>query len=152
MRYSNQSPYRICPSCNTSPLLPACGISFLTCQVKGKQSRRLTQSSKSHFLLSRFPPTTLNLQFALSHSCYTNPVLKLQLLFNDPLSFAQSITEDWLPYIPTSHRHLVVPPLSMCFWAKNNRPPVVILSPGETWIWLRQPCYATATQMSDQHW
>lgn len=128
MSYCNRSPCRICTSCNLPPPPSAYSISFMSCQVKRKQRRRLTQFQRhvttffsplpySHLTLSTFS-LTLHKPWTLNYSsCY----------FNDPLGLAQRITEEWLPNLPSFHHHLlIVFLLSVCSWAKNNWPPAVI--------------------------
>lgn len=144
MRYCNRSPCRICTSCNMPPS-PVCLQYFFHVMSSPEETKRkanidfkvtlatfsaLFSLSYSHLTLSTFPlmlhkPWTLNYS-----SCY----------FNDPLGLAQRITVEWLPNLPSSHHHLlIVPLLSMCSWAKNNWPPVVIWSPGETWVGYPSP-------------
>lgn len=146
MRYSNQSPYRICPSCNMSTLpLPTV---FLSCHVKSRGNTvEGWQSLQSHFPFSPlFSPSYSHLTVCTFSLMLHKPWILIysSCYFNDPFDFAQRIAEEWLPDIPSSHRHLlIVSLLSMCSQAKNNCPHGHFVTGGNMG-WLSQPCYARA--------
>lgn len=131
------------PQLQPAPHPPADRISFLSCQVKTKQSRQLIQSSTHHFLcsLSCLLPFSL---FTFSLVLHRPSILSYSSWFiNDPLGFAYRVSLERLPNMYSTNHHLLTASLlSLCATAKNKWPSVAIWSPRETRVSLSQPCYA----------
>lgn len=130
MRYCNQSPCARYAPVVTCPLphLPAL---FSSCQVKREEKRRLTQSSKSHMQLSLLFFSLLSSHLTLSTfslMLHKRWILNYSPCYsNDPLGLTQRITKNCQTFLLlTIISWYIVSLLSMCSWAKNNWPPVVI--------------------------